>query len=169
MDRALRPAPRSYLAATPDFTAGKDSPTAFLARCLRELDAREPQVEAFVCYDAHNARALAEAASRRQVMPSAAANRDTSRRLRSIHSSSLPVRTTGRFSRGSICGRGSSRRSARTRGSSPANRRRTSRSAGSGPIRSSFRTSIQTFSIRARSASGNPPTAVTRGNRSAAI
>src|SRR5689334_20689532 len=65
MDRTRRPAPRSYLAATPDFAAGKDSPTAFLERCLAELDAREPQVQAFVCYDVHNARALADAASRR--------------------------------------------------------------------------------------------------------
>ena len=60
-----RPAPRSYLAATPDFAAGKDSPATFLERCLADLDAREPQVQAFVCHDAHNARVLADAASRR--------------------------------------------------------------------------------------------------------
>jgi len=65
MDSTFRPAPRSYLAAMPDFAAGKDSPTAFLERCLTELDAREPQVQAFVCHDAHNARGLADAASRR--------------------------------------------------------------------------------------------------------
>jgi Asp-tRNA(Asn)/Glu-tRNA(Gln) amidotransferase A subunit family amidase len=65
MASTLRPAPRSYLAAIPDFAAGKDSPSAFLERCLAELDAREPQVQAFVCHDAHNARAVADAASRR--------------------------------------------------------------------------------------------------------
>src|SRR5262245_1472882 len=65
MDSTLRPAPRSYLAATSEFGTGKDSASAFLERCLAELDAREPQVQAFVCHDAHNARALADAASRR--------------------------------------------------------------------------------------------------------
>ncbi len=65
MDSTFRPAPRSYLAATPDFADGKDSPTAFLERCLADLDARELQVQAFVCHDAHNARTLADVASRR--------------------------------------------------------------------------------------------------------
>lgn len=65
MDRPIHPAPRSYLAATPDFVAGKDSPAAFLERCLTALEAHEPQVQAFVCYDTHNARARADAASRR--------------------------------------------------------------------------------------------------------
>jgi Asp-tRNA(Asn)/Glu-tRNA(Gln) amidotransferase A subunit family amidase len=65
MESTSRPAPRSYLAVTPDFAAGRDSPAAFLERCLADLDAREPQVQAFVCHDARNARALAEAASRR--------------------------------------------------------------------------------------------------------
>jgi Asp-tRNA(Asn)/Glu-tRNA(Gln) amidotransferase A subunit family amidase len=65
MGSPFRPVPRSYLAATPDFAAGKDSPTAFLERCLTVLDAREPQVQAFVCHDARNARVLADAASRR--------------------------------------------------------------------------------------------------------
>ncbi len=59
------PSPRSYLAASADFAAGKDSPSAFLERCLAEIAAREPQVQAFVCYDADNARTLAEASSRR--------------------------------------------------------------------------------------------------------
>ncbi len=54
------------------------------------------------------------------------------------------------------------------RASSPASRRKTSRSAGSGPTRSSFRTSIRTCSTRARSACGRPPTAATAGRRSAA-
>jgi Asp-tRNA(Asn)/Glu-tRNA(Gln) amidotransferase A subunit family amidase len=65
MDRTALPAPRGYLAATPGFAAGNDSPSAFLERCLAELDAREPQVQAFVCHDAQNARALADAATRR--------------------------------------------------------------------------------------------------------
>ena len=56
-----------------------------------------------------------------------------------------------------------------SRASSPASRRRTSRSAGSGPTRSSSPTPIRTCSTRRRSASGRPPTAATRGRRSAAI
>ena len=60
-----RPSPRSYLAATADFAAGQDSPAAFLERCLADLSSREPQIQAFVCYDADNARALADQASRR--------------------------------------------------------------------------------------------------------
>jgi len=65
MDSTSRPATRSYLAAMPDFAAGKDSPAAFLARCLTDLETHEPQVQAFVCHDADKARALAGAASRR--------------------------------------------------------------------------------------------------------
>jgi Asp-tRNA(Asn)/Glu-tRNA(Gln) amidotransferase A subunit family amidase len=65
MGSQSRPASRSYLAATPDFASGKDSPTAFLERCLADLDAREPEIKAFVCHGAHNARAVADAASRR--------------------------------------------------------------------------------------------------------
>src|ERR1700748_450182 len=56
-----KPAMRSYVAAQQDFRAGKDSPSAFLERCLATLAEVEPQVLAFVHYDAGAAR---EAASR---------------------------------------------------------------------------------------------------------
>jgi Asp-tRNA(Asn)/Glu-tRNA(Gln) amidotransferase A subunit family amidase len=56
-----KPALRSYIAAQADFRAGKDSPSAFLDRCLATLAEIEPQVLAFVHYDIAAAR---EAASR---------------------------------------------------------------------------------------------------------
>ncbi len=56
-----QPASRSYVAALPDFRSGKDSPSAFLERCLATLAETEPQVLAFVHYDAAAAR---EAAAR---------------------------------------------------------------------------------------------------------
>jgi Asp-tRNA(Asn)/Glu-tRNA(Gln) amidotransferase A subunit family amidase len=52
---------RSYLAAQPDFGAGKDGPSAFLDRCLATLAETEPEVLAFVHYDIAAAR---EAAAR---------------------------------------------------------------------------------------------------------
>jgi Asp-tRNA(Asn)/Glu-tRNA(Gln) amidotransferase A subunit family amidase len=54
-----KPEMRSYLAAQEDFRAGKDSPAAFLERCLATLAEIEPQVLAFVHYDAEAARAQA--------------------------------------------------------------------------------------------------------------
>ena len=50
---------RSYLAAEPDFRAGKDSPSAFLDRCLASLAELEPAVLAFVHHDAAAAREAA--------------------------------------------------------------------------------------------------------------
>src|ERR1044071_7796569 len=56
-----KPVPRSFFAARDDFKSGKDTPSAFLDRCLATIEAVEPQVLAFVHYDASAAR---EAASR---------------------------------------------------------------------------------------------------------
>src|SRR6185437_11198933 len=54
-----KPVPRSYVAAQADFRAGKDSPSAFLDRCLATLAETQPQVLAFVHYDVEPARAPA--------------------------------------------------------------------------------------------------------------
>jgi Asp-tRNA(Asn)/Glu-tRNA(Gln) amidotransferase A subunit family amidase len=54
-----KPVPRSFFAAIEDFRAGRDTPSAFLERCLETLQAVEPQVLAFVHYDAAAARAAA--------------------------------------------------------------------------------------------------------------
>jgi Asp-tRNA(Asn)/Glu-tRNA(Gln) amidotransferase A subunit family amidase len=53
------PVPRSFHAALDGFRAGTDSPSAFLDRCLATLSEIEPQVSAFVHYDADGARAAA--------------------------------------------------------------------------------------------------------------
>ena len=94
----------------------------------------------------------------------AAASPATSRRIRRIPTSSSPAPTTASFltrlnrRTGELQG---GRR--RIRASSPASRRATSRSAGSGPIRSSSRRSIRTCSTPRRSACGRRPTAARRG------
>ncbi len=53
------PVRRPFHSVLKDFRAGTDSPSAFLDRCLATLDAIEPQVMAFVHYDAAAARAAA--------------------------------------------------------------------------------------------------------------
>lgn len=60
-----KPAKRSFFAAQEDFRAGKDSPSAFLERCLATLAEIEPQVRAFVHYDAAAAREAAAHATAR--------------------------------------------------------------------------------------------------------
>ncbi|HVA15043.1 MAG TPA: amidase [Stellaceae bacterium] len=60
-----KPVACSYLAAQQDFRAGTDSPSAFLERCLATLAEIEPQVLAFVHYDAAAARAAAERSTAR--------------------------------------------------------------------------------------------------------
>lgn len=55
-----KPVPSPFYAVRADFASGKDTPSAFLARCLATLAAIEPQVLAFVHYDA---AAAAEAAA----------------------------------------------------------------------------------------------------------
>ena len=54
-----KPIPRAYHAALGDFASGRDSPSAFLERCLATLAEIEPQVLAFVHYDAAAAREAA--------------------------------------------------------------------------------------------------------------
>src|SRR4051812_41050711 len=56
---------RPYLPATAEFAAGKDSPRAFLDRCLAAIDAAETQVGAFVHLNVERARADADAATAR--------------------------------------------------------------------------------------------------------
>ncbi len=54
-----KPVPRSFFSSIAAFKAGKDTPSVFLERCLATLDEIEPQVLAFVHYDAAGARAAA--------------------------------------------------------------------------------------------------------------
>jgi Asp-tRNA(Asn)/Glu-tRNA(Gln) amidotransferase A subunit family amidase len=60
-----KPIPRPFYARSADFKTGKDSPSAFLERCLATLAAIEPQVLAFVHYDATSARTEAARATAR--------------------------------------------------------------------------------------------------------
>lgn len=60
-----RPRAVSYLAAAEAFRSGKDSPSAFLDRCLAAIDAREPAVKAFVALDRDGAIAAAAASTKR--------------------------------------------------------------------------------------------------------
>jgi Asp-tRNA(Asn)/Glu-tRNA(Gln) amidotransferase A subunit family amidase len=60
-----KPIPRSFHARHADFKSGKDSPSALLERCLATLAEIEPQVLAFVHYDAASARAEAARATSR--------------------------------------------------------------------------------------------------------
>ncbi|HXF65368.1 MAG TPA: amidase [Burkholderiales bacterium] len=55
----------SFSRALPDFASGRDSPRAFLERCLETIAAREKTVRAFVTLAAAAARRSADAASRR--------------------------------------------------------------------------------------------------------
>jgi Asp-tRNA(Asn)/Glu-tRNA(Gln) amidotransferase A subunit family amidase len=60
-----RPKMRPYLPTTKDFTAGRDSPRAFLERCLAALDMWEPKIGAFVTLNVAGARTAAGQASER--------------------------------------------------------------------------------------------------------
>ena len=60
-----KPEMRSYLAAQADFRAGKDSPSAFLERCLATFAETEPQVLAFVHHNAVAAREQAATSTAR--------------------------------------------------------------------------------------------------------
>lgn len=62
--------PRTFKAltfhdATARFTAGSDTPRAYLERCLETIAAREPVVKAFVVLNTTNARAAADASTAR--------------------------------------------------------------------------------------------------------
>jgi len=59
------PVMRPYLPATTDFASGKDSPRAFLERCLAALDAWEPTIGAFVILNVTAARIAADESTKR--------------------------------------------------------------------------------------------------------
>ena len=59
------PVMRPYLPATTDFASGKDSPRAFLERCLAALDAWEPTIGAFVTLNLAAARIAADESTKR--------------------------------------------------------------------------------------------------------
>ena len=59
------PVVRSFYSALPDFRSGKNTPQAFLERCLESLAAFEPAVGAFVCLDIDAAKAAARRSSER--------------------------------------------------------------------------------------------------------
>jgi Asp-tRNA(Asn)/Glu-tRNA(Gln) amidotransferase A subunit family amidase len=55
----------SFHDAIPRFLDGSDTPRAYLERCLETIEAREPEVKAFVCMNIEGARADADASSKR--------------------------------------------------------------------------------------------------------
>jgi Asp-tRNA(Asn)/Glu-tRNA(Gln) amidotransferase A subunit family amidase len=59
------PTMRPYLPATDNFASGKDSPRAFLERCLAALEAWEPTIGAFVTLNLAGARTAADASTER--------------------------------------------------------------------------------------------------------
>jgi Asp-tRNA(Asn)/Glu-tRNA(Gln) amidotransferase A subunit family amidase len=61
------PTPRrlSWIACLAEFAAGRDTPSAFLDRCLANIETYEPQVGAFVHIEIAAARAQAQASSAR--------------------------------------------------------------------------------------------------------
>jgi Asp-tRNA(Asn)/Glu-tRNA(Gln) amidotransferase A subunit family amidase len=62
---ATKPRLQPFLPATVDFTNGKDSPRAFLERCIGELDAWEPRIGAFVTLNLAAARTAADRSTER--------------------------------------------------------------------------------------------------------
>ncbi len=60
-----KPQSRSYIAATPAFATGADTPRAFLERCLASIDEREKDVLAFVHLEPEKARAAADLSTAR--------------------------------------------------------------------------------------------------------
>ena len=60
-----QPVPRSFYASLDDFKSGKDTPSAFLERCLATLAELEPQVLAFVHHDVVAAREAAARSTKR--------------------------------------------------------------------------------------------------------
>jgi Asp-tRNA(Asn)/Glu-tRNA(Gln) amidotransferase A subunit family amidase len=60
-----RPVPQSYIAAQDSFRSGKDTPRAFLERCLARLDEWEDSIHAFVSTNISGARAAADRSSER--------------------------------------------------------------------------------------------------------
>ena len=60
-----RPTLNSFYAATPNFEAGRDTPRAFLERCLDAVAQFEPEVGAFAHLEIENAKAAADRSSER--------------------------------------------------------------------------------------------------------
>src|ERR1700744_610975 len=59
------PQRRPYIARTPSFASGADSPVQVLEECLAKIDNREAEVGAFTVIDAQAARVAAEASAKR--------------------------------------------------------------------------------------------------------
>jgi Asp-tRNA(Asn)/Glu-tRNA(Gln) amidotransferase A subunit family amidase len=55
----------SFAGARAQFADGRDSPRAFLERCIERIETEEPSIRAFVELDLTNARAAADAATQR--------------------------------------------------------------------------------------------------------
>ena len=64
-EEKLKLEPKPYLAATPRFASGADTPRAFLERCLADLSALEPKIGAFVHLNIDAARVAADQAGAR--------------------------------------------------------------------------------------------------------
>jgi Asp-tRNA(Asn)/Glu-tRNA(Gln) amidotransferase A subunit family amidase len=64
-DEKLKLNPKPYLAATPRFADGGDTPRAFLERCLADLAVIEPKIGAFVHLGLDAARAAADQSTAR--------------------------------------------------------------------------------------------------------
>jgi Asp-tRNA(Asn)/Glu-tRNA(Gln) amidotransferase A subunit family amidase len=60
-----QPRLQPFLPATADFANGKDSPRAFLERCIAELEAWEPKIGAFVALNLAAARTAADRSTNR--------------------------------------------------------------------------------------------------------
>ena len=56
----LKPRMQPFLPATANFASGKDSPRAFLERCIVDLEAWEPKIGAFVALNLAAARTAAD-------------------------------------------------------------------------------------------------------------
>ena len=61
----VKPRLQPFLPATADFSSGKDSPRAFLERCIVNLDAWEPKIGAFVTLNLAAARTAADRSTNR--------------------------------------------------------------------------------------------------------
>src|ERR1700722_15336209 len=62
---ATKPRLHPFLPATVDFTSGKESPRAFLERCIVQLEAWEPRIGAFVALNHAAARTAADRSTNR--------------------------------------------------------------------------------------------------------
>jgi Asp-tRNA(Asn)/Glu-tRNA(Gln) amidotransferase A subunit family amidase len=62
---AIKPRMQPFLPRTADFTNGKDSPRAFLERCIAEFYNWEPRISAFVSLNLEAARTAADSATER--------------------------------------------------------------------------------------------------------